>query len=82
MSIENRLKQVEISRDRAIHNRLKSLSDDDLRRIADSGTGSVCYGEWLKTLTDDEIEIIADSKPGANALQQQFDEYQKTSQKN
>jgi 4-diphosphocytidyl-2C-methyl-D-erythritol kinase len=82
MSIENRLKQVEISRDRAIHNRLKSLSDDELRRIAYSGTGSDCYGEWLKTLTDDEIEIIVDGKPGAGALQQQFDEYQKTSQKN
>jgi len=82
MSIENRLKQVEISRDRAIHNRLKSLSGDDLRRIADSGTGSDCYGEWLKTLTDDELEIVCDDKPGARLLKEKFDEYKKQNQKN
>ncbi len=82
MSIEDRLRKVETIKDRTFHNRIKSLSDEDLQKLAGKGDDSDCYGKWLKTLTDDEIEIIADGKPGANSLQEQFNEYKKQNQEN
>lgn len=82
MSIENRLKEIESNINRATHRRLKSLSDEELERIARHGNDSGRYTEWLKTLTDDEIEIIAEGSSGANTLRNKFDEYQKQTQKN
>ncbi len=82
MSIENRLKKVEMSKDRNFNDRIKSLSDEELERIVERYGDDDRFSEWLKTLTDDELEIVCDDKPGARFLKEKFDEYKKQNQKN
>jgi hypothetical protein len=82
MSIENRLKKVEMSKERNFNDRIKSLSDAELERIVEKYGDDDRFSEWLKTLTDDKLEIFCDDKPGARSLREKFDEYKKQNQKN